>query len=131
MRTIMEQLRRALAIARKDMRIYYSKGPVVIFGILFPIFLFLSFTIGRNFTVDFMIPGLLGMINTKYGWNWTDEDFFTLGKQVLKWERDFNLRAGLSPAMDRLPLFFYKEPVPPLNSVFDIPDSVLDSFYNF
>ena len=62
MRTVIEQLRRALTIARKDIRIYYSKGPVVIFGVLFPIFLFLSFTIGRHLTVDFMIPGLLGMI---------------------------------------------------------------------
>ena len=59
---IWQQLRRSLAIARKDIRIYYSKGPVVIFGILFPVFLFLSFTIGRHLSVDFMIPGLLGMI---------------------------------------------------------------------
>lgn len=59
---IWQQLRRSLAIARKDIRIYYSKGPVVIFGILFPVFLFLSFTIGRDLSVDFMIPGLLGMI---------------------------------------------------------------------
>ena len=62
MRTVIEQLRRALAIARKDMRIYYYKGPVVIFGVLFPVFLFLAFMIGRHMSVDFMIPGLLGMI---------------------------------------------------------------------
>ena len=59
---ICEQLRRSLVIARKDIRIYYSKGPVIIFGVLFPVFLFLSFTIGRHLSVDFMIPGLLGMI---------------------------------------------------------------------
>jgi len=59
---IWQQMRRSLAIARKDIRIYYSKGPVVIFGILFPVFLFLSFTIGRHLSVNFMIPGLLGMI---------------------------------------------------------------------
>jgi len=58
----LQQARRALAIARKDIRIYYSKGPVVIFGVLFPVFLFLSFTIGRHLAVDFMIPGLVGMI---------------------------------------------------------------------
>ena len=58
----LQQLRRSLAIARKDIRIYYSKGPVVIFGLLFPVFLFLSFLIGRHLTVDFMMPGLLGMI---------------------------------------------------------------------
>jgi ABC-2 type transport system permease protein len=60
--TVSQQIRRSLTIARKNIRIYYSKGPVVIFGILFPVFLFLSFTIGRHLTVDFMIPGLLGMI---------------------------------------------------------------------
>lgn len=59
---VLQQVRRSLAIARKDLRIYYAKGPVVIFGILFPVFMFLSFTIGRNLAVDFMIPGLLGMI---------------------------------------------------------------------
>ena len=58
----LQQARRALAIARKDIRIYYSKGPVVIFGVLFPVFLFLAFTIGRHLTMDFMVPGLLGMI---------------------------------------------------------------------
>ena len=59
---IWEQLRRSLVIARKDIRIYYSKGPVIIFGLLFPVFLFLSFTIGRHMTIDSMIPGLLGII---------------------------------------------------------------------
>ena len=57
-----QQLRRSLVIARKDIRIYYSKGPVVIFGILFPVFLFLSFAMGRHLPVEFMIPGLLGMV---------------------------------------------------------------------
>ena len=62
MPTVLQQARRSLAIARKDVRIYYAKGPVIIFGVLFPVFLFLSFTIGRHLSVDFMIPGLLGMI---------------------------------------------------------------------
>ena len=60
--SVLGQMRRSLTIARKDIRLYYSKGPVVIFGILFPVFLFLSFSIGRDMTVDSMIPGLLGMI---------------------------------------------------------------------
>ena len=57
-----QQMRRSLGIARKDIRIYYSKGPVIVFGLLLPIFLFLSFTIGRNMTLEFMMPGFLGMI---------------------------------------------------------------------
>jgi len=59
---VWQQMRRSLGIARKDIRIYYSKGPVIVFGVLFPVFLFLSFTIGRNMTLDFMMPGFLGMI---------------------------------------------------------------------
>jgi ABC-2 type transport system permease protein len=59
---VWQQGRRSLVIAKKDIRIYYSKGPVIIFGILFPVFLFLSFAIGRNLSLDFMMPGLLGMI---------------------------------------------------------------------
>jgi ABC-2 type transport system permease protein len=62
MALVWQQMRRSVTIARKDIRIYYSKGPVIIFGILFPVFLFLSFTIGRHMSVDFMIAGLLGMI---------------------------------------------------------------------
>lgn len=55
------QLGRALAIAEKDIRIYYYKGPVLIYGILFPMFLFLAFILGRGMSVDFLISGLLGM----------------------------------------------------------------------
>jgi ABC-2 type transport system permease protein len=62
MATILQQARRSLAIARKDIRIYYAKGPVVIFGILLPAFLFLAFIMGRHFSADFAIPGLLGMV---------------------------------------------------------------------
>ena len=56
-----QQLRRSFAIAKKDLRIYYSKGPVVIFGILMPAFLFLAFSIGREMSMDFLMPGMLGV----------------------------------------------------------------------
>jgi len=57
-----QQARRAWIIARKDIRVYYSKGPVVIFGILFPVFLFLAFSVGRDLSFKFLMPGLLGMV---------------------------------------------------------------------
>jgi aldehyde:ferredoxin oxidoreductase len=75
--------------------------------------------------------GVVGMLNTMYGLGWKREDFISKGATLLKMERQFNLDAGLSPSTDRLPLFFYKEPVPPLNSVFDIPDEEMAKFYNF
>ena len=58
---MIDQMKRACAIAKKDVRIYYLKGPVIIFGVLFPIFLFLAFVIGRDLPVDFLIAGLLAM----------------------------------------------------------------------
>ena len=52
---------RAWAITKKDMRIYYFKPPVVIFGILMPVFLFLAFMVGRNLDAADLIPGLMAM----------------------------------------------------------------------
>jgi ABC-2 type transport system permease protein len=55
------QLKRSLAVAEKDIRIYYLKGPVLVFGILFPMFLFLAFSVGRSIPIEVMISGLLSM----------------------------------------------------------------------
>ena len=56
------QIRRAWAIAKKDIRIYYLKGPVLIFGIFMPVFLFLAFFMGsRELPLSFLISGLVGM----------------------------------------------------------------------
>jgi ABC-2 type transport system permease protein len=57
----LDQFRRSLFIVQKNIRIYYSKGPVIIFGLLMPFFLFLSFYIGRDMPIVAFIPGLLGM----------------------------------------------------------------------
>jgi ABC-2 type transport system permease protein len=59
--TFSDQLKRAIAIAKKDLRIYYRRGPVVIFGLIMPFFLFLAYFIGRNRPIESMFPGLLGM----------------------------------------------------------------------
>ncbi len=59
---IFEQVRRAWAIAKKDIRIYYFKGPVLIFGVFMPLFMFLAFLMGgRQLPLSFLIPGLVGM----------------------------------------------------------------------
>jgi len=55
------QFRRSLVIAKKDIYIYFFKGPVLIFGILFPLFLFLAFSIGRDLPMEFLVPGIVGM----------------------------------------------------------------------
>jgi ABC-2 type transport system permease protein len=56
-----EQLKRAFAIAKKNLRIYYRRGPVVIFGLIMPFFLFLAFFIGREMQIEQLFKGLLGM----------------------------------------------------------------------
>jgi ABC-2 type transport system permease protein len=61
-KAVSQQWRRLLAITRKDVRVYYLKGPVVISGILFPVFLAVTFTIGRNVSLDSLITGLVGMV---------------------------------------------------------------------
>lgn len=53
--------RKCWAVAKKDIWVYYKKGPVLIFGILFPVFLFLAFAIGRDMPPDRLAPGLIGM----------------------------------------------------------------------
>jgi len=73
-----EQFKRSFAIVKKNIRIYYSKGPVVIFGLLVPFFLFLSFYIGRNMPAEALVPGMLGMTA-----------FFTatsVGPAIVPWE---------------------------------------------
>ena len=62
LRNFTTQIKRSVAISKKDLRIYYNKGPVVIQGILFPIMLFLAFTIGRQIIPVYMISGLMAMV---------------------------------------------------------------------
>lgn len=55
------RLQRVLAVAKKDIRIYYAKGPVLIFGVLIPAFFFLAFTMGREMSGTQLVAGLVGM----------------------------------------------------------------------
>ncbi len=74
---------------------------------------------------------LIDMINAFYGWNMKDSDVMEYGKKVLKFERDFNARAGFTKQHDRLPRFFYKEPISPHNVVFMVKDEELDQLFNW
>jgi len=51
----------AWAIARKDMRIYYLKPNIIVSGLLFPLFMFLAFAIGKNAPPGSLIPGLVAI----------------------------------------------------------------------
>jgi ABC-2 type transport system permease protein len=54
-------LRGISVIAEKNIRIYYNKAPVIIFGLLFPFFMFLAFFVGRSLELAAFFPGFLAM----------------------------------------------------------------------
>jgi ABC-2 type transport system permease protein len=53
-----DELKRSWAITVKDMKIYYLRPPALMFGILFPVALFFTFTVGRNIPSERLIPVL-------------------------------------------------------------------------
>jgi|ADurb_Met_02_Slu_FD_contig_31_1817879_length_1671_multi_5_in_0_out_0_1 ABC-2 type transport system permease protein len=72
-------LRGAVATARKDIRIYYRKAPVFIFGLILPTFLFFAFFVGRQLNIAQYFPGFLAMTI-----------FFTassVGPLIIPWEK--------------------------------------------
>jgi aldehyde:ferredoxin oxidoreductase len=74
---------------------------------------------------------LIDMLNAFYGLSMTADDVIALGKSVLITEREFNEKAGFTSAHDRLPEFFSKEPLPPHNIVFRVPDAELDKLFRW
>ncbi len=58
---ILEQLKKSLIITKKDLQVYYGRGPVIVFGLIMPAFLFFSFTLKRGLTFIEVYPGLVGM----------------------------------------------------------------------
>lgn len=74
---------------------------------------------------------LLDMLNAFYGTDLTGDGVVELGKKVLSAERDFNKRAGFTKHHDRLPRFFYTDPIAPHNQVFSVPDEEMDQLFNW
>ncbi|MFA5236643.1 MAG: ABC transporter permease [Methanoregula sp.] len=58
---INHELSAAWAISRKDMLTYYFKPNIIVSGILFPLFMFLAFAIGKNAAPGTLIPGLIAI----------------------------------------------------------------------
>lgn len=77
------------------------------------------------------LPALIDMINARFGINLTGDDVTNLGATILKTEREFNLKAGLSSATDRIPEFMKYEALPPHNVVWDFTNEEIDEFWNF
>ena len=75
----------------------------------------------------FVMPALgahldkLGQICEQYcGLKISGDELLAAAEKALQVEREFNRRAGLSPAQDRLPEFMMDEPLPVSGSVFDV-----------
>jgi ABC-2 type transport system permease protein len=71
--------RAVTVVARKDIRIYYRKAPVFIFGLILPTFLFFAFFVGRELDIHRYFPGFLAM-----------SLFFTsssVGPLIVPWEK--------------------------------------------
>ena len=77
------------------------------------------------------LPALIDMLNARFGIALNGDDVVNLGKTILKTERAFNLKAGLTSADDRIPEFMKYEPLPPHNVTWDFTNEEIDEFWNF
>jgi aldehyde:ferredoxin oxidoreductase len=73
---------------------------------------------------------MVDMLNGRYGWGWTVDDYDQANRDVLRAEIEFNRRAGLTAADYRIPEYMREEPLAPHNATFDIPDSDLDTVFD-
>lgn len=82
---------------------------------------------GYAATPDGVVKRLLA---ARYGWeDLPDNILAELGKETLKMEREFNRRAGFTEKDDRLPEWMTREPLPPHDTVFDVPEDELDHIF--
>ncbi len=72
---------------------------------------------------------LRDLLNSRYGWSVGEDVLQELGKITLKLEREFNRRAGFTPAHDRLPEWMTREKLPPYDVVFDVPNEEMDEIF--
>jgi ABC-2 type transport system permease protein len=56
-----EEMKKVLYIAEKDVKIYFFKGPNLTFGLLLPVVLYVAFSIGRTVEPTLALPGLVAM----------------------------------------------------------------------
>lgn len=100
--------------AQINMAAYDSLGACIFAGF--------AFALDASLIPDF--------INARYGWGVGEEFFQELGRETLRLEREFNRRAGFTSADDRIPEWMTREPLPPLNTVFDVPEEEMDHIFD-
>jgi aldehyde:ferredoxin oxidoreductase len=71
------------------------------------------------------------LVNARYGTTYPEDLLQQLGRETLAYEREFNRLAGFTNTDDRIPEWMTREPLPPLNVVFDVPESEMDDIFDF
>jgi len=71
------------------------------------------------------------LLNARYDWNVGEDILQVIGRDTLRLEREFNRRAGFTSADDRIPEWMRRQPLPPHNAIFDVPDEDLDNVFNW
>jgi aldehyde:ferredoxin oxidoreductase len=85
-----------------------------------------------HFTFLYKSAGIMApMVSAFYGMDWPESEYVEMGKEMLRQERAFNLKAGIGPGADAVPDWMRIEPLPPTNAVFDVPQEEIDEFFNF
>jgi aldehyde:ferredoxin oxidoreductase len=77
------------------------------------------------------MPAVIDMINARFGVELNFDSVMELGAHILKMEHEFNLKAGLGSAHDRLPEFMSYETLPPHDVIWDFTPEEMDSFWDF
>jgi aldehyde:ferredoxin oxidoreductase len=70
------------------------------------------------------------LVNGRYGWDVGSDYLTDLGKKSILMEREFNRSAGFTIADDRMPEWMMHEKLPPLDTVFDVPEEEIDSIFD-
>jgi len=73
---------------------------------------------------------MIDMINGIYGWGWTLDDYNRFNRDVLRTELEFNRQAGITKNDYKIPEYMREEPLPPHNTVFDVPDSDMETVFD-
>jgi len=72
---------------------------------------------------------IVDLLQARYGLDFPDDILQDLGRRTIRLERQFNQAAGFTAADDRLPRWMTREPVSPINAVFDVPEAEMDAIF--
>ena len=71
------------------------------------------------------------LVNTRYGTAFSVDLLKDLGCETISYESEFNRRAGFTSSDDRIREWMTWEPLPPHETVFDVPEEELDHIFSF